>query len=179
MAEGLPERGWVHQLVYLALAGTIVFFGLLPLAREPGSLPGPDLLMCLTLAWAMRRPDYLPALLVGVVILVEDFLTMRPPGLWAAIVVIACEFLRGRSMLTRELPFFVEWLLISGVMVAMLLAYRLATGIAFVPQPAFGIALAQTLWSILAYPLVVGASRAVFGLHKPAMGEVDDRGRKL
>ena len=51
--------------------------------------------------------------------------------------------------------------------------------IAFLPQPGFGFALLQTLWSVLCYPLVVAASRFAFDLRKPATGEVDAYGRRL
>jgi hypothetical protein len=67
--------------------------------------------------------------------LVEDLILMRPPGLWTAIVVLATEFLRSRTALTRELNFVVEWLLVSGLMVGMLLAYRLVFGLPL-PQAA-------------------------------------------
>jgi rod shape-determining protein MreD len=113
------------------------------------------------------------------VILIEDLMLMRPPGLWTAIVVLATEFLRGRVALTRELNFLVEWMVISGVMLGMMLAYRLVMALAFVPQPAFGFAAVQLLWSIALYPLVVGLSRLVLDLRKPATGEIDSFGRRL
>ena len=179
MADVLRDRAWVFRLISVGLAVVIVFLQLVPLRNVPGRLPGPDLLLVLTLAWVMRRPDYLPPWLVGLVFLVQDLIMMRPPGLWAALMVLACEFLRSRAALTRELTFLVEWLVVSVVMLAMLLAYQLICAIALVPQPAFGLALVQTVWSALIFPLTVWASRIVFGLHKPAMGEVDDRGRRL
>ena len=179
MADGIRDRAWIYQLIYVGLALLILFIQLVPLRNDPGRLPGPDLLLVLTLAWVMRRPDYLPVGLVGAVVLIEDLMLMRPPGLWAALTVMACEFLRSRAALTRELAFLVEWLVASAVMLGMLLVYQLVCTIAFVPQPAFGLALVQIIWSALAFPLVIGASRAALGLHKPAMGEVDDRGRRL
>ena len=158
----------------------LLFLRLLPLGSDAaGGWPGPDILLCLIFAWVMRRPDYMPALLIAGVVLVEDLMLMRPPGLWTAIVVLAAEFLRARIALTRELSFATEWLLAAGLMVAMLLAYRLIFAIAFLPQPALGFALVQTLWSILCYPAVVLASRVALDLRKPAMGEVDSYGRRL
>jgi rod shape-determining protein MreD len=50
---------------------------------------------------------------------------------------------------------------------------------AFVAQPAFGFSVVQVLWSVALYPLVVGLSRLVLDLRKPAMGEVDDFGRRV
>ena len=81
--------------------------------------------------------------------------------------------------LTRELNFVVEWLLVAGLMMAMLLTYRLVFAIAFLPQPGFGFALLQILWSMLCYPAVVMASRLALDLRKPATGEVDAMGRRL
>jgi rod shape-determining protein MreD len=179
MVEFWRQAHWVFRALFLALALFLLFIRLLPLGTEPGALPGPDLLLCLILAWVIRRPDFLPMPLILGVILVEDLILMRPPGLWTAIVVIATEFLRGRVALTRELNFLVEWMLISGVMLGMMLTYRLVLGLAFVPQSAFGFAAVQLLWSIALYPLVVGLSRLVLDLRKPATGEVDSFGRRL
>lgn len=179
MADFWRQTHWVFRALFLALALFFLFIRLLPLSHAPGALPGPDLLLCLILAWIVRRPDFLPMPLILGVILIEDLLLMRPPGLWTAIVVLATEFLRSRIALTRELNFVVEWALVSGLMLGMMLAYRLALGLAFVPQAPFGYAIVQVLWSIALYPLVVGLSRFIFDLRKPAMGEVDDFGRRL
>ncbi|MDP3958553.1 MAG: rod shape-determining protein MreD [Pseudorhodobacter sp.] len=179
MVDLLHSTIWRHRAIFVALALVLFFLRLLPLGAEPGRWPGPDLMLCLILAWVQRRPDYLPTLLIALVVLTEDFLMLRPPGLWTAIVVLATEFLRGRAALTRELSFAMEWLLIAVLMTAMLLAYRLVFAIAFLPQPGFGFAMVQVLGSILSYPAVVALSRIVLGVHKPAMGEVDARGRRL
>jgi rod shape-determining protein MreD len=179
MAEFWRQTHWIFRALFLVLAMFLLFTRLLPLSHAPGTLPGPDVLICLIMAWIVRRPDFLPMPLILVVILVEDLVLLRPPGLWTAIVVVATEFLRGRIILTRELNFVVEWMLVSGVMLGMMLAYRLALGLAFVPQPPFGFAAVQMLWSIALYPLIVGLSRLIFDLRKPATGEIDDFGRRL
>lgn len=179
MADGVRRRVWVYRGIFVSLALLILFARLLPLGSTPGHLPGPDLLLCLLLAWVMRRPDYLPVLLIAAIVFLEDVLLMRPLGLWTALVVLATEFLRSRAALTRELSFAVEWMLIAGLMVALLVSYRLVFTISFLPQAGFGFALTQTIWSILCYPLVVMASRLVLDLRKPAMGELDALGRRL
>ncbi|MFE3838932.1 rod shape-determining protein MreD [Pseudogemmobacter sonorensis] len=179
MADLWRADPWGYRLLFLALAVFVLFARLLPVGQEPGEYPGPDLLLCLMLAWAMRRPDFIPVWLIVLATLTEDLLLLRPPGLWTALVVMATEFLRSRVALTRELNFVVEWLLASGLMVAMLLAYRTAFALTLLPQVPFSFALVQTVWSILAYPAVVGLSRLVFDLRKPATGEIDDQGRRL
>lgn len=179
MAEAVRSAVWLYRGIFLALAVGIMFLRLLPLGSDAGQLPGPDLLLSVMLAWVMRRPDYLPVVMIAAIVMLEDVVLMRPPGLWTALVVLATEFLRSRAALTRELSFAVEWMLIAGLMVGLLLAYRLFFAVAFLTQPAFGFAMTQTLWSILCYPVVVMASRLILDLRKPAMGELDALGKRL
>lgn len=179
MAEGWISSLWLHRLLFLAVAFLLMFLKLLPLSDEAGHLPGPDLLMCLIFAWMVRRPEYLPVFMVACVVFLEDMLLMRPPGLWTALMILASEFIRSRVALTRELNFWVEWLLVAGLMLALVVGSRLAYAMAFLPQPALGFMLVQTAWSILAYPVVVAVSRYGLDLHKPAMGEIDSYGRRL
>ena len=170
---------WLHRMVFLTVVLVLLLVRMLPLDTTAGHVPGPDLLICLIFAWMVRRPEYLSAPMIAAVVLVEDLLLMRPPGLWAALVLVGAEFIRARSALTRELSFGVEWLLVAGVMMGVFAANRLLLGLAFVDQPAFGMGLVQILWSVLAYPAVVAFSRYGLDLHKPATGEIDERGRRL
>ncbi|MFM2390062.1 MAG: hypothetical protein RLZZ437_1617 [Pseudomonadota bacterium] len=199
MWERLRASVWYYRCLFVLLAVVLLFFRLLPLGapsdnwpwstlpngvlglfgQEPRFWPGPDMLMCLTIAWVMRRPDYLPAVLIAVVFLLEDMILMRPPGLWAALMLIATEFLRSRAALTRELSFAVEWLLAAGLMLAIMVVYRLIFAISLMPQPGLAFALLQTIWSSLCYPLVVLLFSAVLDIKKPATGEVDSYGRRL
>ena len=80
---------WMHRLLFLAVALFLIFIRLLPLPNSAGRLPGPDLLLCLICAWTVRRPEYLPVLMVAAVVLLEDMLLMRPPGLWTGLVILA------------------------------------------------------------------------------------------
>lgn len=179
MSGFLRAAPWGYRLLFLALALILLFLRLLPLGADAGRFPGPDVLLCIVLVWVMRRPDYLPVWMIALVVLIEDLILMRPPGLWTAIVVMGSEFLRSRAALTRELNFLVEWLLVSGLMVAMLLAYRMIFTLTLLPQPPFGFAVVQVIGSVIAYPIVVGLSRLVLDLRKPATGETDDYGRRL
>ena len=179
MNETWADSIWLHRFLFLGLALALLFLRLLPLNGGSEALPGPDILLCLIFSWTIRRPDFLPILMVALVVLAEDLIIMRPPGLWAGLVVVATEFIRGRAALTRELNFSVEWLLVAATMLAMFLINRLVMAIAFVPQPGFGFAMVQVIWSIVCYPAVVGLSWLALDIRKPAMGEVDAKGRRL
>lgn len=196
MVDPATREVWLHRALFVGIALLLLFWRLLPLPVAMATdcaegaawcrltvwlwrMPGPDLLLCVIFAWMMRRPDYLPALLIAAVVLLEDMTLMRPPGLWTALVLIASEFVRGRVALTRELNFAVEWLLVAGLMLAMLLTYRMIFALALMPQPGVMFAMVQVIWSILCYPFVVFLSRFVLDLHKPAMGEIDAYGRRM
>lgn len=179
MVERLIGPVLGHRLLFVALATVILYARFLPGDRADDVWPGPDLLVCIVFCWTMRRPDYLPFWLVAVVILTEDLLLSRPPGLWAALSVAGAEFLRSRTSLARELNFGAEWLLASLVMVAMALANRLVFAVSVLPQIPADAIVWQLIATILCYPLIVGVSVLAFGLHKPAMGEVDAAGRRL
>ncbi len=179
MIDPVATRLWLYRGAYVAAAVAVMFLRLLPIGPGAGTWPGPDLLLCLTLAWATRRPDQLPAGLIAAVFLAEDLLAMRPPGLWAGLVVLACEFLRARAALTRELVFLVEWFLVGLVVLALLAANRLLLALAMLDQTAFGPAFAQAAMTILCYPLAVGVLRLALDLRKPSAGEVDALGRRL
>jgi len=179
MDSGWINSLWLHRLLFLAVAVMLIFFKLLPLNNWAGALPGPDILLCMIFAWTVRRPDYLPVLMIAGVVLFEDLLLMRPPGLWTALVILGAEVMRSRVVLTREMSFGVEWLLVAAMMLALFIGYRLAFVLVFWPQPALGFALVQMLWSIMAYPVVVAVSRYGLDLHKPATGELDAYGRRL
>jgi rod shape-determining protein MreD len=179
MVDPFHRELWALRVIYVALAALFFFLRILPLGSEAGAWPGPDVFLALTLAWVLRRPDQLPVMLILLVMLAEDFLLMRPPGLWTALVVLATEFLRGRAALTRELGFAMEWLLIGAVLIVMLLSYRIILAIAFLAQPSFAMAMVQTFATFLCYPFVVGVAHLALRLRKPAMGEVDAMGRPL
>jgi rod shape-determining protein MreD len=179
MAEGVPSTVWAYRALFAVLALALLFLRLLPLGSVAGAWPGPDLLMCLTFAWVLRRPDYVPLVLIALVVLLEDLLLMRPPGLWAALMVLGAEFLRNRTSLTRELSFVVEWVLVAGVMAAVVMGNRLVLAVTMLDQPSLGQTIIQLVASVLCYPVVVFLSRLAFGVRKPAAGEIDAYGRRL
>lgn len=179
MIDPAAAQLWTYRAAFAGLAAMVLFVRILPLGGTVGGFPGPDLMLCLSLAWVSRRPDFLPALLIAAVVLAEDLVLMRPPGLWAALVLLATEFLRGRAAITRQLGFLAEWFLVAVVMFAMLVAYRLVMALAFLDQPGFGYAFAQMVMSALFYPLVAGGLQVALGLRKPLTGEVDAFGRRL
>jgi len=179
VAEPLRTNPFGWHGLFLAAFALVMFLRLLPVTGGAGGVPMPDVMLCLTFAWVVRRPDHLPAMLIAVVFLLEDFLLMRPPGLWAALVVLGAEFLRSRAALSRELPFPGEWLMVAVVMTAVILGDRAISFVTLLPVAALGSTLILLVGTVVAYPVVVGLAAATLGLRKPATGELDALGRRL
>lgn len=178
MVDPVAASRHAHRLLFLAIAAAFLFVRLLPLSAMPARLPGPDLMLCLTLAWVQRRPDYVPPLLIVAVFLFDDILSMRPPGLWPLVVLLGTEFLRSRLTTLRDLPFAVEWLTTGGLIVALSLANWLILGLVMVPQAGFGPMLLQALATIAAYPVAVAITLFAFGIRRSVKGDAESSGRR-
>jgi len=179
MVDPIAASRLGYRLLYVGLAAAILFIRILPLNAVPVRFPGPDLILCVTLVWVLRRPDYVPALLIVAVFLLDDLLSMRPPGLWTLIVLFGTEFLRSREATLRDIPFALEWLLVGAVIAAMALINGLVLALFLVPQAGTSLTALQVMATVAVYPLVVLATLFVFGLRKAAPGEVDALGHRL
>ena len=177
MTEG---RGpWAGRIAYLLLAFVLIAAPLLPLNTVPRAFAAPDILLAVTAAWAARRPDTLPVLVVAFVFLLADFLFQRPPGLFAALVLLMTEALRRRSLRLRRGSFLGEWIAAGAAIAAVVLAHRVILAALMTPQAPLGLTLIQLILTIAAYPAVGGRGQVAQGLRRPAQGEVDALGHRL
>ena len=163
---------WLMRGLYLFLALSVMFFHLLPLNTQPGRWPFPDVLIVLTFAWVLRRPEFVPTLSIAVVMLVADLLLQRPPGLMAALVVVGAAYLRASAPGMRDIGFVSEWTSV-GVVIAVIFALnRFVLSVLSVGLSGFGPVLVQVVLTIAAYPLVVGFSSALLGVRRPSAADV-------
>lgn len=203
MAEALTRRRWIGRLTFAGLGILVIFSHLIPLETVPPSLGGialspiagevtdpgelanpprwiaPDFLILVTLAWVVRRPSFAPIVVIGVIFLLADFLFQRPPGLWTALVLILSEILRSRSRSMRTLPFWLEWATVSTGIIAITMIDRFTLSMVLVPQAPLGLTLLQLTLTLACYPLVAFLSYAIFGVSRPAPGEVDEFGHRI
>lgn len=165
-------------LIFVGLAGVLFFFRLLPIDTMPEGLPGPDLLLCLVLAWTIRRPDLLPVWLIGLVMLAADLLLMRPPGLWALLVVLATEWLRRRERRLRSIGFGLELVLVAAVSSVLVAADWFILSAFLVVQLPLWTQLTEVPVTLAAYPLVALFCRQVLGLRRRPVVEGFGRGAR-
>jgi len=174
-----PLRLWLMRAGFVLLVLVILFFHLLPLETSPRRWAMPDLILGFACAWSIRRPEYVPAFSLAVIFLLVDLLFQRPPGLWAALALVGCEYLKssGRSLRDSSCPS--EWLTVGGVIVAITAANRLILAILLIDTPGLGLTLFELGMTLLFYPLMVLATHGLMGVRKTAPGDLDGMGRRI
>lgn len=170
-------RRILYGLLFLGLSALILFTRMLPLDVGTGGFPPPDLILGFAFAWTVRRPDYLPILLVAAVQLISDMLTMGPPGVAPIFAILGLIALRSRRALLAEQGFAVEWGSVAVIMAFMLLGERVLLGIFFVQQVNFGLAAMGLLVTIAFYPVVVMISTLGFMIEWLKPGAIDPEAR--
>lgn len=166
------SRLWFMRGLYLFLGLLVMFFHLLPLDTQPGHLPFPDVLIALTFAWVLRRPEYVPTISIAAVMLMADFLLQRPPGLLSALVVIGAGYLRSAAPGMRDIGFAKEWTTVAVAIGVIFAMNRLILFLLSVNQTSLGPVLIQVLMTIAAYPLVVVVSRGLLGVRRPSAADI-------
>ncbi|WP_420585113.1 rod shape-determining protein MreD [Ruegeria sp.] len=164
--DNQPSQLWSKRGLYLFLAALILFLHLLPLDTKPDRWPFPDLLIALTFAWVLRRPEFVPTLLVAVVMLMADLLLQRPPGLLAALVVMGAAYLRSAAPGMRDMGFAGEWSTVAVVITAVFMLDRVILAILSVQQAALGPVVVQVVLTIAVYPVIVLLSQNAFGVRR-------------
>lgn len=171
-------RLWLMRAAFLLLAMVLLFFHLLPLNTAPKSWSGPDLLLCFACAWSLRRPEYVPALSLAVAFFLTDLLLQRPPGLFAALALMACENLKSRGRSLRDASFATEWFTVSVVIVTALAANWIILALVLVDLPRLTLSISEMGMTLLFYPLIVAIAHWGMGVRKTAPGDLDALGQR-
>lgn len=169
----MRRRVLAGTVLFCAAMAVLLFLRLLPLSAGAVRLPGPDLGLCLVLAWVQRRPDQLAAPVIVLVFAVQDIILFHPLGLWPAIVLLGTEAARLREARWRDAPFMVEWLRVAVLIGMMLLTYRIVQVLFMMPVPALGQVILHYIATVAAYPLVVLAARVLVGLRRISLVEAE------
>jgi len=164
---------WAYRALFLALCMAVITIKMLPLSLDATGVPGPDLLLALSLAWLLRQPAVVPMLSILVVFLLADFLFQRPPGLWTVLVIVTSEILRRRRLTMTEFTFFLEWSAFTAAVFGLILLERLVLWMLMVDLAPLGLSLAHAIVTAAIYPAVVAVSKFLFGLRKIGPAETE------
>ena len=160
-------RTWIGRGLLLLAGGAVLVLSLMPVGTLPGRLPAPDILLLTAMAWVVRRPEQAPAPLLGALFLLRDVLTGAPPGLGAALALIATENLRGRRFEPGLAGLLSEWSRVAALIALVALAEQVVLSMLLLPVSETGSVLGRAILSALAYPATVIALRALVGLRAP------------
>lgn len=175
MANRMRANAGVYgTVVFIGVGIALIFAAILPLGSGFASWPGPDLLLAVAFAWIIRKPDIVPVWSIAGVFLLADFVLLRAPGLMAAGMVLASEYIKSREDLTLEVPFALEWTVAASMIASVMVGSSAILVVFGAPAPSLGPMLIKLILTILVYPLVVLVSRLVFGITRP--GKTDEIG---
>lgn len=179
LTELSVPRLWLMRAAFCMLALVIIFFHLLPLDTKPINWAGPDLILAFACAWSLRRPDYVPALLLAILFLLSDLLLQRPPGLLALLSLIGCENLKSRGRSLRDASFSVECLTVALIITFVILANRIILALVLVDVPSLPLTLSELGMTLLFYPVVVAVTHGLMGVRKAQPGDLDASSQRL
>ncbi len=146
---------WAMRLIYAALGILVLTLPLLPLQCAPARIMSPDLFFCLTVAWVIRQPAGAPLLLVAALALLGDAILMRPPGLWALLLVIVTEVIRATSATIRQRGLLFELGVVAFSLFIMIVVQNVALFVTFADPLAFPRLLQFVLITLICYPITV------------------------
>ena len=168
-----PRRIWAYRGIYLGLGLGVIFFRILPLQTGTPGLPGPDIILAITLAWILRQPAAVPIGAIVFLFLLGDFLLQQPVGLWTLLAVMAVMALDSRRITLTEASFLVEMTIVAGVILAMIVAERVTLWVLLSDQPSLGLVLMEGLATIVIYPIVVFVSKFLLGMDKLSLVDLE------
>ena len=161
------ERIWIYRIVFIAISIFLVLTNLMPLQTMPQSWPWPNALLLVIFCWSLREPNFVPIPLITLVLLSQDFLLHRPPGLFSGITILILVWIKAITASTDDKSFLAEWMRVALAFAAISLINHLVLSISLVTTTELRISLIQTIFNISTYPFVVLISHYIFRVKRP------------
>lgn len=154
MAEPRASGVWKLRLTFVGVVMALLFVRLLPLQTIPSTISGPDIIMAVIFYLSLQRPDAVPSVLIGAIILIEDMFLQRPPGLMAALIILASAWLKLTAAQTQDRNWLKDWWMSALAMIATIVVMRIVLTLALVPRPPALLHYTQLISTILVFPIV-------------------------
>ena len=123
--SNIPSEGiWIYRIIFTVFAIFLILANLIPLQTTPQSWPWPNILLLLIFCWSLREPNFVPVPLVIAILLLQDFLLNRPPGLFSGISVIILIWIKAITSSSDDKSFLAEWVRVSLAFAAISLIYH-------------------------------------------------------
>ena len=167
MSKLPSERILIYRIIFIAVATFLILANLMPLQTAPQSWPWPNTLLLVIFCWSLREPNFVPVPLIIAVLLLQDFLLHRPPGLFSGISVMILILIKAITASSDDKSFLAEWVRVSLAFAAIPLIFHLVLSLSFVKTIELRISLIQTLFNITTYPFIVLVSHYIFRVKRP------------
>ena len=161
------ERIWIYRIIFLIVSIFLVLTNLMPLQTTPQSWPWPNILLLVIFCWSLREPNFVPIPLITVVVLSQDFLLHRPPGLFSGITILILVWIKAITASSDDKSFLAEWVRVVLAFAAISLINHLVLTLSFVTTTELKISLIQVIMNISTYPFVVLISHHIFRVKRP------------
>lgn len=171
----ITPKIWLYRGMFVALSLLMIAIPLLPLSFSPARIATPDLLLCVIIAWVIRRPSSAPLVLVAALALLGDAVLMRPMGLWAMLVIVASEAIRFSSQTIRERGLLFEFIVVGFALVAMTLVQNLILFVTFATPYPFQRLVQLNMITLICYPFIVLLLYYVLRVRAPSLKNMPDR----
>ncbi len=164
-------RYWLEVALFIVLGFVAIGIPMIPMGLAADSLPVPDLLFALIIAWIIRRPETAPLLAVVFLAVLADVMLMRPIGLWALAILMGTEALRFSLRAFRDIPFAQEWAYVAGLLLLMTLLQFVLQLISFSEVYGFSELAWHVLRTIAIYPVIVAVLHYIFRIRVPKLAD--------
>ena len=126
------ERVWIYRIIFTTLSVFVILANLMPLQTTPQAWPWPNILLLLIFCWSLREPNFVPVPLATVILLLQDLLLYRPPGLLSGITIIVLIWIKLITASSDDKSFLAEWVRVSLAFAAISLIYHLLLSLSLV-----------------------------------------------
>ncbi len=174
-----PPIIWFYRLLYALVSFLLIAYPILPLQFSPDRWPAPELFFALTMGWIVRQPESAPFLLVAALALLADAVLMRPLGLWAFLLLIAAETLRFSAPSVQERGVVMEFTVVAGLLVAMVIVQNIVLWISFSQSLDAARMLQFVMLTLLCYPFMIAFMHYILRVRKPDHRNRPDRLGKI
>ena len=164
-------KSLTYPILFVLIIFVLIFIKVLPLNTVPEAWTAPDLLLCVTLVWCLRKPTGAPIVLLAALFLLQDIICQSPIGLFAAVATLMCEWAKRQALRAEEFPFVVEWVTAATAMIAIFIFVQSIAILSLIAKPSMWIFAKELIFTILAYPLVTLICRYGIGLRTHQLAE--------
>lgn len=158
---------WRFRIIFCAILYLIISIIAAPVTFFPATVPIPDAIYCFSVAWLVRRPEFVLSVAVVAATFFIELMLLQTPGVWSALMLLLCEYFRRISERLRTTPFWLEWAIAAAYYSLAQVITNVALAVVFLPFAPPEVILMNCVATALLYPMFVLLTNVLFRVKKP------------